>query len=124
MTPQCDRSQNATNCKVTVAQLFRKYPATYRTPKAHYRFHKTHSVDPILSQIQPISSLILSSYLRLGPPVFHSGFPMDILCEFLTCPLFATCHLNLFNIIIFLKHTHYEDTQFSISLNLFSLSSS
>jgi hypothetical protein len=57
-------------------------------PKAHYRVHKSPSLDPVLGQIYPVhtftpppislrSFLILASHLRLGLPsslrFFRSG---------------------------------------------------
>jgi hypothetical protein len=47
---------------VAVAKLVKKFPALYGTPKVYYNVHKSPSLDPILSQINPAHNLIL-----LGP---------------------------------------------------------
>jgi hypothetical protein len=102
-------SWEATNCAPT-----QEFLSILWNPKVHLHVHKSPPLVPILSQINPIhtilsylrSILILSTHLCLG--LFPSGFPNNILYAFpfsynrATCPpLLILLDLNI--LIILLK---------------------
>jgi hypothetical protein len=41
-----------------VAQLVKKFPRLAWNPKVHYRVHKSLSLDPTLSKMDPVHNLI------------------------------------------------------------------
>ena len=101
--------------QLTGLQLVKKFPAFYGTRKfitalTSIRHLSLSWANPIQSTYPHPTSwrsiLILSTYLRLGPPsgLFPSGFPTKILYTPLSSPIRATCptHLILLDFIDFL----------------------
>jgi hypothetical protein len=83
-----------------------------RSPKAHYRVHKSPPLVPILSQINPphttpsyLSTInftfIIHLYLGFPSDLFPSGFPTKILYAFLFLFIRATCPTHLIDLILF-----------------------
>jgi hypothetical protein len=52
--------------QLTVAQLVTKLARLLCNPKVHYRAHNSQSLDPILSQINPVHTL--------APYFYNTGF--------------------------------------------------
>jgi hypothetical protein len=89
--------------------------------KVHYSVHKTSPLDPNQSQINPVH--VTQSYsskihfdicsrlrLNLSSALFHSGFPIKILCTFLVSPMRATCPAHLIRLdcdvrLFFFEHS-------------------
>ena len=60
--------------KLTVFQLFKKFPAFCKKPKVHCSIHKCPPPDPILSQLDPVhtpTSHFLKIDLNLLEPEFY-----------------------------------------------------
>jgi hypothetical protein len=85
----------------------RKFPKILWNPKVHYCVHKSHSLVPTLSQINPVHttpSYLSKIHFNINPPsvrlvlssgLFPSGFPTRILYAFLLLPMRSTCFTHL-----------------------------
>jgi hypothetical protein len=81
-----------------------------RDAKAHYRVHKRPPLFPILSQIDAVHTIlsylitILILYIYLPSGLLSSGFPTNILYEFLCSP---SCYVPCSPHPSWLDHSNY-----------------
>jgi hypothetical protein len=91
-----------------------EFPNILRNPNIHYRIHKSPPLVPILSQMNPIHT-VLSYLCKIHFNIIHyylpsgllpSGFPTNILQKFIISPIRVTCpaHLILLDLIIDIKN--------------------